>query len=255
MKSKEIDPMNLSRWTVLGLALLVIIFGCKSKVKPESPFVTTSISENEDKGIKEILQVYGGKCEYSVGFQDNSIHGRTDYFELKVSGSEKIEANYKVAHIPASNIAYTFYHNLTDERQKYDKIQVVILFKNKVSKSFEFSTEDLDLVERKMEIVEDMIELLKNQEYLTVKTKLKPDTSIFKYDDDRLISDMSEADKEWGQISKFIPRGFYFKEYPTGRTILHILGVLERNSGKGEFSIDIDSKADCNDILLIRYQF
>ena len=45
-----------------------------------------SITDNEDKGVKEILAFYDGQCKYSIG-----MDGAKKYFELEMSQSELLE--------------------------------------------------------------------------------------------------------------------------------------------------------------------
>ncbi len=58
-----------------------------------------SITANEDKGIKEVLSIYGGKCEYTIGVSTSSEAGKKKYFRLEVSQSEFIESQAEIAQI------------------------------------------------------------------------------------------------------------------------------------------------------------
>lgn len=41
-----------------------------------------SITDNEDKGVKDILGFYGGYCKYSIGIVASTSEGKKKYFEL-----------------------------------------------------------------------------------------------------------------------------------------------------------------------------
>ncbi len=65
-----------------AIILSIVLIACKSIV---------SISNNEDKGIKEVLDFYGGYCKYSIGASASTEDGTKKYFELELSKSDIIE--------------------------------------------------------------------------------------------------------------------------------------------------------------------
>ena len=71
-----------------------------------------SITDNEDAGVKEILDFYGGQCKYAVGVSASTEDGKKKYFELEMSGSDAIEERLDKPKLPSSNIAYIFYKNV-----------------------------------------------------------------------------------------------------------------------------------------------
>lgn len=121
----------------LGLSILIAssltITSCgnrhEGEQKPTLLSNALSITDNEDKGVKEILDFYGGYCKYAIGASASTETGKKKYFELELSKSDAIEERAKVAQMPASNIAYLFYKNLNqEERANYDEIHTVLIF-------------------------------------------------------------------------------------------------------------------------------
>src|ERR1700752_3010499 len=105
--------------TSLLCALLLALISCNKFV---------SISKNEDNGIKEVLDFFGGTCEYSIGASYSSNEGSKKYFELKISKSDVVEKYTEAPEVASSNVAYTFYKNLKNETKKYDEIHVILIF-------------------------------------------------------------------------------------------------------------------------------
>ena len=112
--------MKITR-SVTILALLVV--SCRNIV---------SITPNEDKGIKEILNFYGGYCKYSIGSSASTKDGAKKYFEIELSKSDVLEKYADMPDVSASNAAYILYKDLKNERKNYDEIRcIVLLFHNK----------------------------------------------------------------------------------------------------------------------------
>ncbi len=213
-----------------------------------------NITKNEDKGIKEILEFYGGYCKYAIGASASTDDGKKKYFEIEMSKSEIIEKYSKIAEMPASNIAYLFYRNLKEERSNYDEIHTVIVFNDESKTEFEFAKEDLALVDRKMSIVNKTVALLKAKDFEGIKAFLNPDTTIVDYDKDELIANLTKIDPQFGQIKEFVPYGFRFNQLKDGRQILHVSGVLSREKQNHEFSVDIDPNSNKDEIILMQYE-
>lgn len=119
---------KFSLYTFIILGLFLISCGKQHKGVKHPTLLSNlvSITDNEDKGIKEILRIYEGYCKYAIGYSASTIKGKKKYFELEISKSDIIEKYARIAEMPASNIAYLFYRNLKNENNNYDEIHVVI---------------------------------------------------------------------------------------------------------------------------------
>ena len=164
-----IKPLITMKKLNLILIVLLISTSCSERHKGEkktgliSNFI--SITENEDSGVKEILDFYGGQCKYSYGVSVSTTKGKRKYFELIMSKSELLEKYAQFIEMPASNISYLFYKNLKEEKEKYDFIKVVIEFSDGEDIEFEFLRDELEIVSQKLEVLETVSELMKTAQY------------------------------------------------------------------------------------------
>lgn len=212
-----------------------------------------SITDNEDKGIKEILDYYGGQCKYAVGTSASTENGSKKYFELEMSKSEPFEKYAQIVEMPASNVAYLFYKNLKDEKTKYDEIHTVVIFNDGTKKTFVFETNKLDLVVKAMSSVSKVVDILKNKNYESLSPMLN-DSTLVQYDKKGLISNIEKTDPQFGVIKEFIPYGFRIKDQDNGKRVLHISGALIRDKQSNEFSLDLNPDSPTDEIYLIQYQ-
>src|SRR5438309_8729239 len=97
------------------LSSLLMVISCTGNFK---------ITDNEDKGVKEVLSLFGGYCKYSIGWDVSTKTGKKKYFELELSKSAFVDNMADMTELPASGVAYYFYKNLKGERRKYTHIKV-----------------------------------------------------------------------------------------------------------------------------------
>lgn len=214
-----------------------------------------SISDNEDKGVKEILSFYGGYCEYSLGASASASTEteKKKYFELKLTKSELIEELANKVEMVASNSAYLFYKNLTEEREKYDEIHVLIGFKDGDEMLFKYSTDDLEKIDKRIELVEKIVGLIKDKEFEAIRPYLN--TELFDYSKDELISGINRVDSQFGKVTDgFMTYGFRIRTMDNGKQILHQSCVILRDVQNHEFSLDIDLNSDKEEIYLLQYK-
>ncbi|MCF6407253.1 hypothetical protein L3C95_30445 [Chitinophaga filiformis] len=234
---------TLYTFIILGLAL--------SSCNSSNVF---SISDNEDKGIKEVLEYYGGICKYAVGYSASTKEGKTKYFEVEMTKSDIIEKFANALDMPASNIAYLFYRNLKQEKDNYDEIHVVIILQNERKMIFKYPKEDLATIDRKMGVVEKVVDILKRKNFDGLKPYLNPDTTYIHYNEDTLINNVAKFDPQFGSIKEFSPYGFRFLQRERDlRKVLHISGVLLRDKQNNEFSVDVDPQSTKDEIIVLQY--
>lgn len=248
--------MSISRVIIVS-AFTAILVGCVDRKEGEektsllSNFI--SISDNEDKGVKEILEFYGGECEYSFGASASTDKGKLKYFELEMRKSSAIEKYSHVAQMPASNIAYLFYRNLKSEKNNYDEIHTVIKFADGSQVTFKYPVQELEIVSDRMPVVEKIIAKMKNKDFEGIKASLN-DESLIKYDKNELVLNMEQLEPSFGQVKEFVPYGFRIEEFGDNKRILHISGAVMRDKQNHEFSADFDLDAPKEELLRIEYQ-
>ena len=242
----------------LSLLFLIFFSSCKPKHQGEKKTGLlsnlVSITENEDKGIKEIIEFYGGQCEYGV---QNKVYTNKDNetnFWLKFSKSASVDSLAKVAELPVSNIAYIFYKNLDKEKSSYNQIQSELIFGDGGTMKFSYTIAQLEKVKSKIQLVDEIVNLIKNKNFKDIKNYLIVDTALFKYDKDILISNLQKADPEFGNASDIIPYGFKFSKAENGQEILHISGLIKRDKQSNYFSINLDPNSLKKEVYSLDYQ-
>lgn len=223
--------------------------------KPSLLSNALSITDNEDKGVKEILDFYGGYCKYSIGASASTATGKKKYFELELSKSEFIDEKAKVAQMPASNIAYLFYKNLNkEERAIYDEIHTVLIFSDGETMTFEFPSNQLELVDQRMKVVNKIVGLIKEKNFEALRPLLN-DTALVNYDKEELITNITNIDPQFGNVTEgFRPFGFRINKAKDGTDVLHISGAIIRDKQSNEFSVDLDLNGKDDNIFVLQYK-
>lgn len=214
-----------------------------------------SITDNEDKGVKEILDFYGGYCKYAIGASASTETGKKKYFELELSKSDVIEEKAKVAQMPASNIAYLFYKNLNkEERENYDEIHTVLIFADGEKMTFEYPREQLELVDQRIKVVNKVVGLIKEKNFEALRLMLN-DTALVTYDKNELITNLAKVDPQFGNVTEgFRPFGFRINKVKDGTDLLHISGAIIRDKQSNEFSVDLDLNGKDDNIYVLQYK-
>ena len=212
------------------------------------------ISENEDKGISEVLSNYGGYCKYSIIWTASTVEEKTKKFELVLSKSVFIEKFSDFAQMWASGIAYSFYKNLREEKVKYTHIKSVLVFKDGTRQEHEYTMEQLELVHTKMEIVEKVFRLIQARKFDDLKPLLN-DSTYVKYDKNVLIGNLEKYDVEFGNALNFLPLGFRFDKLENNINNLHIAGQIIRSQQTNNFSIDLDINDSASRVVYLNYKF
>ncbi len=240
--------MRLFSITILTLLMLIACVERKEgEIKPTIASNLISISDNEDKGIKEILRYYDGLCKYSIGFE-----GNVDYFHLNMSKCDFFKMFPDELENSAKNIAFLFFKNLKSERKKYNEIRVTITLDSGVKHSFEIKSNELSLVDLEMKKVNQLISFLKNDNYVKIEEMLS-DERFEKISKSDFLIRIQKVNPEFGEITDFMHDGYEI-EKKDGRNILHVKGSLIRSIQPSEFSVDIDLENKNEKILSFNYQ-
>lgn len=240
---------------LFSVSLLVSCGGGKDgEIKPTLLSNLVSITDNEDKGVKEILKYYGGYCEYSIGVSASIPEGKSKYFELKLSKSEAVEGYQNLIKMPASNMAYLFYKNLKEERENYSEIRTVIVLKNGREVSSTFTKEELQEVVDRIPTAEQALKFIKGKDFKAVETLIENE-SFYNYNKADLITQLEKIDPEFGEVTGYLPYGFRFLKTKEGGKILHLAYMVSRDINSHEFSVDFDMSGSKDKILKLDYNF
>lgn len=241
---------------IVAGALMISSCGTKHEGEKKTGLLSNflSITDNENKGVKEVLRYYGGVCEYSKGVSKTTDDTDGKFFGLELRESKVLEQQASISEMPASNIAYRFYKNLVDEKNKYDYIKVLIKFKDGTKQVFKYSCSDLEQLKSKVTIANSIVALIKQKNFDSVVSVLDNKT-VYTYDKNELSANLPKLESELGDITEgFRMLGFTVKQQGGEKPILHISGVIVRNKQNTNFSVDIDWEPGHNNVYLIQYK-
>jgi hypothetical protein len=247
---------------ILCYFVLILIFtSCASKHPGEKKTTLAShflsITDKEDKGIKEIIGMYGGECEY--GFSKSSgINTETkNAFWLEVRKSEPIDNSKVRPELIGSNIAYLFYRNLEDEKKKYAEIKVKVKRTNGETFDFSYPTATLELVTARRAVVEKIYSYMKNRDFKSLSDHLQIDPDIVQNSKEEIVRNIEQAEIDFGAIKELVPYGFRFIQLNDGRELLYFAGILlrEKEDDKNPFVVLLDPKANDDKIYSLNYDF
>ena len=240
------------------LFLIVFFCSCKPKhsgeKKPGLLSNLVDITDNEDKGIKEIIAFYGGQCEYGVQKRVYNNQDNETNFWLKCSKSRYLDTLEKIAELSGSNITYIFYKNLEKERSNYDQIQSELIFSDGGTVKFSYSVSQLEKVKSKIILVNKIVSLIKNKKFNDVANYLNVDTTLVKYDKTIVVSNLQKAELQFGNASGFVLYGFKFSKTDNGTEILHIAGSIRRDKQNNFFSVNVDPNTSEDKIYSLDYK-
>jgi hypothetical protein len=239
------------------LIISIILFSCLNKregeQKPTLLSKVLTITENEDKGIKEILAFYGGTSQYSIGASASTEDGVKKFFEIELSRSTVVEKYVDRSKMTASNIACIFFNNLNDQEiEKYSEIRVV-LSENGEKETYKFQTAKLKLVEQRMAVLDKTVGFIKDKNFDAILPMLN--NTITNYNKEELIAKLKMVDPQFGNVTEGIRKfGFVTYKSEIGKELIHISGIIVRDKQNNEFSIDLDLNSDKNEIYALDYR-
>jgi len=242
------------------LSISVSIISCNQRdgeQKTELISYLINISDTEDAGVKDVLGFYGGYCEYSLGKSVSTDEKTKNYFELKLSKSETTDQYKESPGYPASNIAYRFYRNLSEnEKEKYTHINPVIVFSDGSQSEHEYSTWELGIVDKRMKFLDKVVNIIREKRFEDLRPMLN-DSTLATYDKNELIGNLKKFDSQFGNVTE---EGFRIFGYRIdaldnkGNDYLYISGAIMRDIQANEFSLVIDPYSDEEEILLLQYK-
>ena len=248
-------PMFKIFTTAVGFLLLT---SCAEKREGElkpglfSNFV--SITNNEDNGVKKILDFYGGYCKYAIGASASTDDGKKKYFELELSKSRGLEKQRATPALIASNVAYIFFSNLKEERKNYDEIHTVLIFADGKKETFEFPIQQLQLVENRMAVVNKIVALIKEKNFEALRPMLA-ESDLFPHDENQIIASLKAVDPQFGNVTEgFRLFGFRINKTKYGAEIVHIAGAVIRDKQSNMFSVDLNLNSKDDKAYKLDYQ-
>jgi len=242
---------------VCFMLMILALSACMDSPKGEMTIGQTKhysdITDNEDTGIREVLNLYGGKCKYSSGIAASGSFGSKKYFELQLTNCNSLEQRRNLSELTAANVAYLFYKSLKNEQKNYSEIRTEITFDDDEYKG-KYPDSLLDIVVTKMKIVSAIIDLLKVKNYNAVADTLNDNNFFVNFNKAEFIENIKKVDASLGNIKEFVPYGFSFFDTVDGKTLLHISGLVRRDKMSNEFSVNIDPASNDGKAIMIKYE-
>lgn len=213
------------------------------------------VSEEEEAAMKEIAELYGGTCTYTINWKVSTKSGKTNSFEMEVSNSDFLNENIKLTEMFASNIAYVFFTHVKGQKQKYNSVKSSIVYKDGGKASFDYTLDTLQIVDTKMAYVKKVISVLSDSGIEKVNQMIK--RGIFKNDEDQrdYFNKLKSVDSTFGKVIDFTPAGFQFTKNKNGMQLLHISGNLKRSKQDSQFGIFINPGIGEDEMYVFGYDY
>jgi len=245
----------------LSFYVLSILFfaSCSSKHPGEKKTTLAShflsITDNEDKGIKEIIALYGGECEYGFSKATGNNTESKNAFWLEVRKSETIDESEVKPELIGSNIAYLFYRNLKEEKNKYTEIQVKVKRTNKENSEFSYPVSVLDVVARRHPVLDQIFSYIKNKDFKTLSDHIELTPAVGAKTQEEMINNIKGLEEALGDIKELIPYGFRFITSQDGNEVLYLAGIVVRENENHPFSVVLDPESKDDKVYFINYVF
>jgi len=204
----------------------------------------------EDKAVKEVLDVFGGNCEYSIE-ETLSSKTRSQVFVLNISESNFVDEYQRVIRLPASGVAYTFYKNYP--KIPYTAIRVNLLVNSKEQYQFDFPVNELKLIEPKMEVLQSIVYAIKTKEYSLLHNYIG-DSLTLQVNVGKLIKEIKDKENELDSIMEFIPLGFRYGKIDSNE-IVHVTGIMDRAKSRNYISAEFSLNKPSHKAALISYDY
>ncbi len=210
------------------------------------------LTPNEDKGIKEIIGFYGGRCEYSIGMSTGINVERTKYFKIKLENSQATQA-IKNTEMACGNIAYMFYHALNSkEKENYQEIHVKLVPSQQPANEETYTAEQLQNMDKKLQFTERFISFIKNKQADSLQSYFS--TELFsKKQISEFVNKLQTNEAGLSPIRDFVPVGFEVTEYDN-YPVMRVSGIIRRQKNNTQFTLFIYNKVGEQQVFGVDYR-
>lgn len=125
---------------LLILALFLAV-GCTGQ---ESSAPT--MSNAEQAAIKKVTDFYGGICDSQIEIKGDTSSAYSKIMNLEITRSRLMEQYESMLEMPASNIAYLFYKNLSSIDSSYTDVRVKIVLRAGQAYEDQYSVQQLKTI-------------------------------------------------------------------------------------------------------------
>lgn len=243
------------------LLLSAGLVGCQpnrpGERKPSLASHFLRITDREDRGIKEVLNLYGGEAEYGFAKKTGGDGKEMNLFWITIQKSESIEQSVVDPRLILSNIAFVFFRNLGEEGANYTHIQATI---KRAAGEVEtaFSVPLLTRALQRYRVVEELVASLRKMDYDRLASRLQLDANFYGKDGTikmtNFIRDVKTVDTASGRILEVVPYGFRQVTKPNG-VFIYFLSVLVCEKRKHPLAVVVKIDEADSKVYFMDYSF
>lgn len=132
-------------------------------------------SETEQKGLTEIVNLYGGTATISKGASTSTSEGSKRYIEINIENSEVLNSDStKNVEMYFLNSIYLLYANQTkEERENYDSYQLEVE-NNGRTFTFDASNKTLAAIHKNIEAVVYTVNMIEEKKFMEARKYFHP---------------------------------------------------------------------------------
>lgn len=242
------------RITQISLLFMLSLSSCNFSDSEEElmDVMHQSVTDSEFNAVDSVLSFTGGICKREKGFERLGQE-RRDYFRLIVE-SKGFESYNGYLEMPASNVAYLFYSNLSeDDKKKYEDVKVILEMPAGVSDEYTYTTSELDEMNDIETIFNKFHENVINAMYSENIVLFSKD-AIFEKTEENLVLDYTNLEERYGNVSRNVLQGFsYFEDKESGRQLIQLASIQVRDSINNQHTITMDRKS--REILSYKFDY
>ena len=223
--------------------------------KPTLASNLVNVTENEYAGIQDILAFYAGECKYGISVTLSTNNGTSKSFWLELRSSPVVDSLTITPDLIGSNIAFLFFRKLKEERDKYAEIQVKFKHRDGEELSFVYPTPTLQKVIERRKVVELIYRNLKNRDFNSLATHIHVNPVFATIPNQELITSISNAEKNFGEIRELVPYGFRILSPGDGNEYFLFASVLARDGDDTKLSVVLNSNTNDEVLHYFNYKF
>ncbi len=186
-------------------------------------------SENEQKGLDKIAELYNAKTSYSKDLSSSAGKKTIRQFNVKVSESKLIDSLQPT--VTSANIALLVFENMSkEEKNKYTAIDVELVNSKKDTAGYTYPIKVLEGLSPKAKTFRTFSESIVNGNFNTIES-IKNKKHIPQAIAKGLKINIESKEKKYGKVKNYQPFGIAEMKDEFG-TIIQFQGFFNFSNGK-----------------------
>jgi hypothetical protein len=209
----------------------ILLFACLAWL------ASCTITDNEQAGLDEIQQLYGGQVSFKIGTvastKPTDVQGKVLEIDVKDADLTKYGDNFG---LPASKSALLMYRRMSEaEKTDYDGLQVV-LQNGTIARKFNFRMPVLAQAERADTQLKMLLDAWRQHQYQAVANCWNQ-AALTGPDRTGLVDAVVRQGEKIGPIASFTPEGYFgFSTSARGKTeeLVNVAATITAPSGSSQ---------------------